>query len=563
MRLSSIPAIRRNLHRAREIVGVLSKYGLAEWIRWLGPRFAQDFMKTPEGTSIARQPLPVRLRLAMIELGPGTIKLGQFLSTRPDLVGVDLADELKSLQADIPADDFETVRSTIETALDRPLEEVYSEFEETPIASASIGQVHRARLLATGEAVVVKVQHPRIQHRLEVDLDIAAALAQLAERFPDLENYNPSAVVDAFRRSLLREIDFRREARNMERFARNFSKNATVRIPRVYRAYSTKNVLTMERLDGVKLSDREQLERLGYDVEEIVRRGASLYMEMIFEHRFYHADPHPGNILVLEDNTIGLLDYGSVGQLDESLQESVEDLLMAVAAGDTQLLSSIIIRLGQPPSDLDRDALSLDLEEFVGYFGSQSIETFDLSAALNEMVEIIRRYQIRLNPRLAVLIKVLVTLEGTAQQLSPRFSLLDVLRPHHMRLLRRRLSPRRHFRKIRRAFSHIERALEILPEGMLDLFQRIQSGKATVHLDHQGLEPSVNRLVLGMLTSSLFLGGSHMVSQNVRPLVRQLVIFDWVPLVQEVSVPGLIGIVLSVMLGLRLYLAITHTGNLD
>ena len=464
MRITSIPQIYRNANRWREIVSILGKYGVAGWVDRLGPDVAKDFLKAPGGAAIARQSWETRLRLALSELGPTFIKLGQFLSTRPDLVGVTLADELQQLQTDVPADPPEVARRILEIEFGAPPDEVFESFDEKPLASASIGQVHQARL-KTGEEVVVKIQKAGIQRKVDVDLEILSGLAQLAERIPEFENYRPNAMAAEFRRVFQHELDFSREARNMQHFARELQRDPTVHIPRCYAELSTSRVLTMEYVKGIKVSDTAGLVAAGVDLDEIARRGAVLYLEMIFGKSFYHADPHPGNALVLPGNVIALLDFGMVGRLDERLHEDIEEMLLAIATQDAEHLTGIIVRVGAVPSNLDRASLSLDVADFISLYASQSIEDFDLSGALNDMTEMIRRYQISLPARVAMLIKVLVTLEGTAQLLSPSFSLMEVMRPYRKRMILKRLSPGRKIRKMRRFYAQLEHFVETLPQG--------------------------------------------------------------------------------------------------
>ncbi len=557
MKISSIPQIYRHLNRWREILSVLSKYELAAWIGRLGPDFAKDLLKAPGGTAIARHAWEARVRLALSELGPTFIKLGQVLSTRPDLVGVALAGELQHLQADVQADPPEVVRATIEAELGRPVEELFAEFDPAAMASASIGQVHRARL-GSGEPVVVKVQHAGIERKVEADLDILAGLAQLAERIPEFQNYRPGAIAAEFRRAMRRELDFGREERNMQQFARDFQHDATVHVPRAYPELCTSRVLTMELIEGIKLSETERLAAEAIDLEEVARRGANLYLEMIFSHGFYHADPHPGNVLLIDGNVIGLLDFGMVGRIDEQLQEDVTDMLVAVVNRDAEHLTAAITRVGAVPPGLDRVGLGLDVTDFVAHYGSLSLDRFDLSGALNEMTEMIRRYNIMLPARIAMLIKVLVTLEGTSRLLSPNFSLVEVMAPYRKKLLWRQFSPRRRIRRLRRLYSELEHLVDVLPRGVVDILEQVQSGKFDVHLDHRGLEPSVNRLVLGMLTSALFLGSALLLSRKVPP------VFDvpWTH-ITEISALGACGMLLSMGLGLRILRAIKKSGRLD
>ncbi len=546
MKITAIPQIYRHINRWREILAVLSKYGLADWIARLGPEFAKDLLKAKGGVALARLCWTTRTRLAMAELGPAFIKLGQVLSTRPDVVGLRLAEELQELQCNASQDPPEVVRAILQRELGGTVESLFAEFDLVPFASASIGQVHRARLFS-GEAVVVKVQHADIERKLQVDLDILLGLAHWAERLPEFAPYRPRAMAAEFQRALRRELDFTREARNMEAFARDFAGDTTVHIPRVYASFCSSRVLTMEAVEGTRLSERDRLDAEGIDLAEAARRGANLYMKMIFSHGFYHADPHPGNVVLMPGGVIGLLDYGMVGRIDERLREDIEEILLAAASQDAEHATAIITRVGAVPAELDRAALSLDVSDFIAHFGSQSLDGFDLRGALGELTEIIRRYRITLPARIAMLLKVLVTLEGTARLLSPRFSLIEVMQPYRRTMMLQRLSPVRRLRKVRRLSWEMGHLIDALPRGLIEILEQVQSGKFDVHLDHRGLEPSVNRLVLGMLASALFLGSSLILSQGVAPTHY------------GVSIPGFLGCAVSLALGYRVWRAINRS----
>jgi ubiquinone biosynthesis protein len=551
MNLYSIPQLARHANRVREIITILGKYGLADWVSRLDLDFAKWLHRGATGRKLADLTTEVRVRLALIELGTTFIKLGQMLSTRPDLVGPKLAQELSQLLDNAPADPPETVRATLEAELGRPVRELFAQFDERPIASASIGQVHRARLPG-GQVVAVKVQHPGIEGRVRTDLEILQTLADLAEQhLAEAKQYQPRATAAEFQRTLLRELNFGREERNLRLFLRHFAGDPTVRFPTPYADLSTTRVLTMDLLEGVKLSDPAGLREVGADLNEVARRGATVFLEMIFRDGFYHADPHPGNLLLLPGGAIGMLDCGMVGRLDDTLREAVEDLLLAILSRDGVQLTALITRIGSVPPELDHAGLSADLNDFLGYYGNQPLDRFDLSGALMEMTEIIRRYHILLPPGLALLLKVLVMLEGTARMLNPHFSLIELMKPYQEKLVLRRLSPQRHLQKFRRVYREWEALAAVLPQGLRDVLRQLQTGTFTVHQEHKGLEPSVNRLVFGMLTSSLFLGSAMMVSNKV------------VPVLWDMSVPGLVGIVGSVILGLRLLWAIRKSGRLD
>ena len=559
MKISTIPQIYRNVKRWTEILSVLSKYGLADWISRTNIDFVKDKLKDRDGEALARHTPEKRIRLALTALGPTFIKLGQLMSTRPDVVGLKLADELKQLQADVPADPADIVRETIETELGQPIEELFAEFDDTPIASASIGQVHGAKL-HDGESVVVKVQHCDIESTVREDLDVLTGLALLAERVPELAVYRPASTVAEMGRVLRPELDFGREERNLQQFCSRYEADPTIRMPKPFTDYCTARVLTMERIDGIKLRERDRLVAEGFDLEEVARRGAKLYLDMIFEAGFFHADPHPGNIVLLPANRIGLLDFGMVGRIEETLREDIEEMLLAISQRDVSLLTSLIIRVGDTPPELDEGALAVDVADFLGDYANQSLDRFDLSGALADLTEIIHRHRISLPPQTALLLKTLITLEGTAKLLSPNFSLMELLQPLHRRMLMRRLSPQRQMRKFMRFYVEAERLAGILPRRLTEILEQVQAGKFDVHLDHRGLAPSVNRLVMGMLTSALFLGSALMLSTEVPPLLfPENSFFGF----EKISIFGVLGATLSILIGLRLVRAISKSGHLD
>lgn len=561
IKVRSIPHIYRNVKRWTEIISVLSKYGLADWLAQSNIDFVKDRLKDRDGEALARHTREARIRLTLTELGPTFIKLGQLLSTRPDLVGKVLADELQQLQTSTPADPPETVRKTVETELGQSLDELFAEFDLVPIASASIGQVHRARL-KTGERIVVKVQHAGIESKVNEDLEVLAGLAQLAEQFPEFKPYRPTATVAEMGRSLRRELDFGREERNLHQFAQIFKDDPTICIPRAYTELSTPRVLTMEMIDGTPVSEPRLLVAAGIDGAEVARRGADLYMQMIFTHGYFHADPHPGNIVLLPGNVIGLLDFGMVGRIDERLRENIEDMLMAIVQHDVPLLVRIIKQIGSPPQNLDDASLAIDVADFVGHYSTQALDQLDVGGALTDMTEIIRRHGIMLPPQVAMLIKTLITLEGTSKLLSPRFSLMEVMQPFQKGMLLRRLSPMRQAKKLRRLYLEVEQLVEVLPQRVIQILEQVQSGKFDVHLDHRGLGPSVNRLVLGLLASALFLGSSLLLANKVPPLLFNSQEPLWLGL-HRISILGLAGCIMSILIGLRLVLAIAKSGHLD
>ena len=551
MKLAAITKLERNVRRSGEIIGVLAKYGLADWVKGLNFSWIQERIKSVDGQHIPDLKIEERVRLAFTELGTTFIKLGQTLSTRPDLAGPEMARELANLQTAAPADPPETVRTTIEAEFGKPLIKLFADFNETPLASASIAQVHLAQL-PSGEHVVVKVQHARIADRILPDLDILAGLAELAEKHSsELRRYQPVAVVRQFRRTLLRELDFTSERRNLQEFAEHFAQDDSVHFPRTYEDFSTRRVLTMERLEGILGTEHDALSASGADLNEFAHHGANMYLQMIFRDAFYHADPHPGNLMLLPGGVVGVLDCGMVGRLDEELAETLEDLLMAVVNHNSVALGESILRLGSAPPDTRRDELRTDLTDFVGDYLGQSIQDMDMSGALNSLFEIIRRYNITLPPPLALLLRTLIELEGTAQRLSPDFSLAEVFRPFYTTIVRRQLSPRRILGRLQHAYRDWERLVESLPRDLSDVLRRVRDGTFSVHLDHRHIDPVVNRLVLGVMTASMFVGSSLLWSMKAPPTLA------------GVSVVGATGYLIAAYFAWRLLRAIKKSGDID
>lgn len=566
MKISSIPQLYRNLRRWQEILAILRRYGLADWLSHLKFDFIRDWIKDDEGVPLASFSREKRIRLALTELGPTFIKLGQVLSLRPDLIGPALAQELTSLQSDVPADPPEAVREIVETELGQPIADLFEEFDENPIASASIGQVHRAKLL-DGTQVVVKVQHADIQSKVNEDLEVMAGLATLADHVDELAVWKPAVLVEQLSKSLRRELNFTRELSNLQIFKRTYAEQKDLIIPRPYPELSTSRVLTMDLLRGDAVEEIEpdkaknrlpnpQLESR----RKLAKLVATVYVDMIFLHGLYHADPHPGNVLIVDSTKLGLLDFGMVGRIDDRLRETIEEMLLAIAAQDSSLLTTLVKRVGRAPANLDESVLAVDVAELISTYGSQPLEHFDLSGALNDMSEIMHRHQISLPPQTSLLIKMLVTLEGTLHLLSPDFSLIEVMQPFFRKMWLRRISPKRQAKRLRRIYLEMETLLEKLPGQITGVMQLLQEGKIDVHLSHKGLGPSINRIVLGLLISSTFLGSSMLLAYKVPPLL--FLEPGWMG-IERLSLFGLLGYAVSSLAVLRLIRAINRSGHLD
>ncbi|HKA07713.1 MAG TPA: AarF/ABC1/UbiB kinase family protein [Gemmataceae bacterium] len=539
MLLDRLTRTEQNARRLAEIVGVLAKYGLADWLA--GVRHTEWLRRHLTPTSFQRitnLSHEARIRLVLTELGTTFIKVGQILSTRPDMVSPALADELAKLQTDTPPDPPDIIRQTIHEDLGKPPEELFAEFDPVPMASASIGQVHAGRL-ADGRKIVVKVMRRGIQDKVARDLDLLAGLAELAERYYESSKaYRPVATVRQFRKALNRELDFSAERRNLENFSRHFEEQNGVHFPAPVPELSNKRVLTMERLEGVRGLDVKEKPVSGLTADDLALRATRVYLQMIFQDGFYHADPHPGNYLVLPGGILGILDAGMVGRLDEELRDRLEALIVAIYHRDAVRLTETVMALGTT-TPTDPEGLRSEVTEFVHDFADVPINEFDLSAALNRMTDIMRRYGILLPPEVALLLRTLVVLEGSARQLSPSFSLAEVInlyvREHGVGQLRKRF-----LRKVQRTTRDWDRFLSDLPRELDEIMKRFREGKLDIHHEHKGIERTVNRLVRGIIAAALIVGSAMMWSRDTPPLLYGM------------SIIGVLGYVAAIYLAFHL-----------
>ncbi|MCB1235339.1 MAG: AarF/ABC1/UbiB kinase family protein [Verrucomicrobiae bacterium] len=552
MRLRTLVRIDKSARRLAEIFAVLAKYGLGDWLSGIDYDWLRGLLKrSADGAVIPDLTTNERIRSVLTELGPGFIKLGQILSTRPDLIGPDLTDELGKLQSNAPADPFDRVRAAVEAEFGRPLGELFASFDEAPIASASIGQVHGATL-ADGLEVVVKVMHDGIEASLRRDLDLLVGIAELADTHaPQLRRNQPLATARDIERTLLRELDFAHERRHLEKFAENFAGDPHVRFPEVRPELCGQRVLTMERFRGVPVNDGAGLRASGEDLSAFAGRGGRMYLDMIFRDGFYHADPHPGNLFLLAGGVVGVIDCGMVGQIDEDLRQDIEEMLMAAVANDSRVFTDLVMRIGRTPPELDEDALRAEIESFLNDYTAQSIAEFDVSGALQRMFSAFREFRIVLPRNFAMLVKTLILLDGTAKRLSPDFSLAALIAPYCRRTLHRRLAPRRLFADLHRGYRDWRRLAGELPRDLADILTRFRKGTLEVHMEHRRLESTVDRLVMGLLTSAMFLGSAMMWSMAAPPLVFGVSLF------------GAVGFAVSVVMGARLIFSVrrAHRGK--
>jgi ubiquinone biosynthesis protein len=551
----------RNLNRYRQILGVFIKYGFGDLVDTLkideyieiGLSMIQRHRRAP----VERSSRAERIRMALEELGPTYIKLGQILSTRPDLVQIDLVRELAKLQDEVPPFSFDQVRKIIEQELKSPLQEVFSSLESKPLASASIGQVHRAVLL-DGEVVAVKVQRPGIRKVIEVDLEIMLHLATLAERhIEELAFHQPVKIVEEFAKTLEREIDYTIEATNMERVAQQFLNNPHVYIPKVFRDTTTERILTAEYIQGIKISHIDRIDAEGYDRKLITTRGAFICLSQIFDHGFFHADPHPGNIFVLPGNVICLLDFGMVGTIDLNTREDFVELVDSVVHRDEVRAAKFLLKITSWEKKPDMRRFEKDIAEFIGQHLFKPLKDIELAKLLHEILELSARHRLQIYPDIFLMMKALSAVEAVASSLDPDFDMVNEATPFIRRVKLARLSPKRIQKNIMQLASQLHNFFQDFPEDLLEITRLIKHNKLVMGHEIQGFERMLsthdqisNRLSFSIIIAALIVGSALIVISKTPPLFF------------GISLIGIIGFLAAAVMGVWLLVAILKKGRL-
>ncbi|SHJ78212.1 2-octaprenylphenol hydroxylase [Malonomonas rubra DSM 5091] len=552
----------RSLKRYRQVLGILIQYGFGHIVEQLNIDYYVELGKRIVSLGTASRELErlsqaERMRLALEELGPTFIKLGQLLSTRPDVVPAEYLDELKKLQDRVPAVDSDLIRAQLHLELGQPVEDLFESFEPTPIATASIAQVHRGRL-KTGEQVALKIRRPNIESVIETDVDILMGLAYLVDKhLPGGEMYDPIGLVKEFRRTIYRELDFSREGRTIDRFSSNLEDNEHVRIPKVYWEYSGRSVLTMEYLSGIKISNVDELLREGYDPKLIARHGATTFLEQVFEHGFFHADPHPGNLHILPGNVICIFDFGMVGRLDDDLKYQLTELLFAVLKRDVDHIISQLLYSGELVDESNVKNLKRDLAEFIDDYYDVLLQDLKVGKMLIDFIEILTEYRIKFPSNLMLLSRSLIAMEGIGRQLDPEFNMVEHLRPFTERIVKERYSPANLSKELSKTVQSYQSLGKSLPRDIKEFINRVNRNKFKIDLEHRGLErmitdldKSTNRISFSMVIAALIIGSS---------LIMQT---DKGPILFGFPVLGLFGYTVAGFLGFGLAIAILRSGRM-
>ena len=525
----------KNMKRVNEIVDVLRKYEVEYLIEQSNFFKRLPFRNKKEEELDLDETFEMRIRLSFEELGATFIKLGQLLSTRPDLVGQELAYELTKLQDDAPPIPFETVKEIIESELDDDMENLFAEFEEKPIGSASIGQVHKAKF-HNGTEVAVKVQKPGVEELIDTDLDIMHFFAGRVNQFVRRSRvYNFPAIISEFERSIKMEIDYKYESSNISHLKNDFKNDRTVYVPQVYNRYTTSKVLTMEYIRGKKVSEIMENPE-GYDPKLIAKRGLDSYIKQILFNGFFHADPHQGNIMIMPNNVICYIDMGSMGVMDEDFRNDLAQLFQFIISKNVngiinQLNYMDILDRGVPVKDL-----KYDINSMVNRYYGAELDNF--TSGVDDLMNLMVKYEVSLPREFVLMARGFSLIEDMGMKLDPEFDVFNEVQPLAKKLISKKLSPKTLFDYMQHNVVEVEHFMRTLPHDINDLIYKIQNDKISIELKIKDLTFLINQISISIIIAALLVGSSLVIMSDVG-----YEIFD-------IPILGLIGFSISLILGI-------------
>ena len=499
----------RHLKRYRDVAKVLARHGFGFFVEEIGLLHMLSLPKRlfADMEEIDPKSVGERIRQVIEELGPTYVKIGQMASTRADVIPADILHELEKLQDNVPPFSFEAVSRIIEEELGSPLGEIYSSFDEKALAAASIGQVHCARL-HTGEKVAVKVQRPQIKAMIETDLEILMDLATLAEhRMERMERLQLRDVVEEFAKSLRNELDYTVEARNSEKIAKQFKSDPTIYIPTIHWDYSTQTVLTMEFVEGQKLNQFEGFDEEGYDRKALAEHLVKALFHQVLIEGFFHADPHPGNILLLEGGVIAFIDFGMVGRLTLDMKNNFASVVIAMMRQNTESMIKAVLRIGIVPDDVNLSLLTNDVDELRENYVDVPMSRISLGEAISDLFEVAFRHRIRIPSDFTLLAKCLLTLEGIVEKLDPQLSIMDMAEPFGIQLLKERYRPSTIAGRIWHNITDYGDLLVDLPKQLKDLMRDMVRGRVRLEVSVPELDIFLRKLdrITNQLSFSIIL----------------------------------------------------------
>ncbi len=493
--------------------------------------------------------LPVRIRKVLEELGPAYIKLGQMLSTRPDLVGWDMANELEKLRDDTPATPFPEIKKVIEEQLGKPIDEVYKNLDENPVGSASIGQVYKATLIENNEEVAIKVQKPHIQKMIYADIKIMEFLAQKMDKyFQKTRIYNLPAIIYEFKRSIKKELNYKDEVGNMEHLAYNFRRSPNIHIPKAYTDYCSEKLITMEFIKGIEVEKIFNSDDPKYNKKLIADRGVKAYFKQIFIDGFFHADPHPANIMIMDNNEVCFIDEGMMGTLDNNFKENIAELILLLINGNTDHLLNQFLYMGVINKEQRSSGkLKDDVEDLMNkYYGS---DLKNMDGGFQDLINVMIENDVKLPREFVMIGRGLALIEETGKKLNPEFNTVKQLRKLSKRIIFNKYNPKRILENGENYLLEIEHLAKNLPSRVDNLVTLLEKGEIKITLKHVNLEKLVHQLSVSIIIAGLLVGSSLTIMSNAGPKLFDMSIF------------GLVGFLFSGILGGYLvfkYIKSTH-----
>lgn len=530
-----------NAKRYREILSILSKYGFSVVAEKVGAGIPFRRIKSRLVDDLSRGE---RIKLAIEELGPTFIKLGQILSTRYDLVPDDISKELASLQDDVYEVPISEIKKIFKEEIGKEIEEVFESFKETPLAAASIGQAHTG-VLKTGECVVIKIQRPNIKETIDQDIQILKTMAELIdENLKTKIVINAKDVIDEFSESIKRELDYIHEAHSAQKIKTNFIKNSHMKIPKIFWDVTTKKIITMEQIRGIKINDVDSIEERGWNKEAIAEIVANLFLEQVFLDGVFHGDPHPGNIIIVDKCRVSFIDFGIVGYIDNQMLDFIITTLRAISDKNVDKIIGKLSDIDALTIDTDETGLRNDIFNIINYYFDLPMSKIDFGEGLNEFLLVLYRHHLRVPSQLSLLMKSMITLEGTLKSLDPQFNLMKISSDIMNKVKKRKLE-NINLKETIKTTLNIYDVLKKIPVQLLSIINKVDKNQIKVTMKQEGLEVLereinnlTNKLSLSLLVSALIVGSSIVIHADIRPKIL------------DVSVFGLFGYIVGLIMGL-------------
>ncbi|MGD8370655.1 MAG: AarF/UbiB family protein [Syntrophobacterales bacterium] len=561
----------KGVRRIGGIARVLIKHGLGDVVERIAGR--KDRRADP--SKVKGIPLkpgvlsPRRVRLVLEDLGPSFVKLGQLMSTRADIFPPEYIEELRKLQDRVPPVPITEIQEVITRELKRPIEEIFVKFDQEAFAAASVAQAHHA-ILPGGERVVVKVIRPGIAKRLREDIRLMYYLADKIEKAFDVGRIlAPTNVVREFERTVFRELDMLIEAGSIEKFSHNFKETEEIYIPKVYWDYTTKSVLVMERIDGFKVDQVEEQRAHGIDPKEIALVGLRSFSRQLMEFGFFHADPHPGNVIVMHDGRVSLVDFGITGYLDEEAMRQIANIFLGYAEHDYDMVIEAFLEAGLLDDEtIDLESFRIDLKDVSEAFYGRSLQSISVKDVYDQIIQLALKYHIQLPRNLLLLMKTFVQTEALGKIQGSDVSILDFTKPYAKKLLQRGYDAKKMFRNIGRDTRYVGKYAKVMPKFVHDILRQVAKGKQRVEIWHEGfqqfdvkLEKGLNRLTVGIVISASILAAALVLNSAQKVLVLSIK-FLGLEAVPLTALLGISGYVIATVLGVWLIISIYRSGKL-